>query len=64
MAERNIPQSKEAEKAVLGSAFLSKMALQKICDELSPEHFYSEANAKIFFLASASTMSSSNTLSP
>ncbi len=48
MAERNIPQSKEAEKAVLGSAFLSKMALQKICDELSPEHFYSEANAKIF----------------
>lgn len=48
MAERNIPQSKEAEKAVLGSAFLSKTALQKICDELSPEHFYSEANAKIF----------------
>ena len=48
MAERNIPQSKEAEKAVLGSAFLSKTALQKICDELSPEHFYSEANVKIF----------------
>lgn len=48
MAERNIPQSKEAEKAVLGSAFLSKTALQKICDELSPGHFYSEANAKIF----------------
>ena len=48
MAERHIPQSKEAEKAVLGSAFLSKTALQKICDELSPEHFYSEANAKIF----------------
>ena len=48
MAERNIPQSKEAEKAVLGSAFLSKTALQKICDEISPEHFYSEANAKIF----------------
>ena len=48
MAERNIPQSKEAEKAVLGSAFLSKTALQKICDEVSPEHFYSEANAKIF----------------
>ena len=33
---------------MLGSAFLSKTALQKICDELSPEHFYSEANAKIF----------------
>lgn len=48
MAERNIPQSIEAEKAVLGSAFLSKTALQKICDELSSESFYSEANAKIF----------------
>ncbi len=48
MAERNIPNSVEAEKAVLGSAFLSKNALQKICDELSSESFYSEANAKIF----------------
>ena len=48
MAERNIPQSLESEKAVLGSAFLSKTALQKMCDELSVEHFYSDANAKIF----------------
>lgn len=48
MAERKIPESVEAEKAVLGSAFLSKNALQKMCDELSSEHFYSEANAKIF----------------
>ena len=48
MAERNIPQSIEAEKAVLGSAFLSKTALQKMCDELSSEYFYSDANAKIF----------------
>lgn len=48
MAERNIPNSIEAEKAVLGSAFLSKMALQKICDELTPDSFYSDANAKIF----------------
>lgn len=48
MAERKIPESVEAEKAVLGSAFLSKTALQKMCDELSSEHFYSEANAKIF----------------
>ncbi len=48
MAERKIPESIEAEKAVLGSAFLSKNALQKICDELSVEHFYNEANAKIF----------------
>lgn len=48
MAERNIPNSIEAEKAVLGSAFLSKVALQKICDELTPDSFYSDANAKIF----------------
>ena len=48
MAERKVPSSLEAEKAVLGSAFLSKNALQKICDELSSDAFYSEANAKIF----------------
>lgn len=48
MAERKIPNSIEAEKAVLGAAFLSKTALQKICDELSSESFYNEANAKIF----------------
>jgi len=32
MDKRNIPYSKEAEQSVLGSAFLSKDALQKICD--------------------------------
>ena len=48
MAERKIPNSIEAEKAVLGAVFLSKTALQKICDELSSESFYNEANAKIF----------------
>lgn len=48
MAERKAPNSIEAEKAVLGSALLSKNALQKMCDELSSDAFYSEANAKIF----------------
>ena len=48
MAERSIPHSFEAEKAVLGSAFLSKTALQKICDELSSDAFYSDANRLIF----------------
>jgi len=48
MAERKVPQSLDAEKAVLGSAFLSDAALQKICDELTSEHFYSDANRKIF----------------
>lgn len=48
MDKRNIPYSKEAEMSVLGSAFLSKGALQKICDELTTEDFYLEANQKIF----------------
>ena len=48
MDKRNIPYSKEAEQSVLGSAFLSKDALQKICDELNEEDFYLEANQKIF----------------
>ncbi len=48
MADRKTPSNLDAEKAVLGSAFLSKVALQKICDELSEESFYSDQNAKIF----------------
>ncbi len=48
MAERKTPNSLEAEKAVLGSAFLSKSALQKICDELSSDAFYHDANKLIF----------------
>ena len=46
--DRRIPNSKEAEKAVLGSALLSKKAFQKICDELSEDSFYNNANRKIF----------------
>ena len=48
MADRKTPSNLDAEKAVLGSAFLSKVALQKICDELSEESFYRDQNAKIF----------------
>ena len=48
MDRRNIPYSKEAEQSVLGAAFLSKEALQKICDELNEEDFYLEANQKIY----------------
>ncbi len=50
MAERKIPNSSEAEKAVLSSAFLSKGALQKICDELTEDAFYNDANRKIFLV--------------
>ena len=48
MDKRNIPYSKEAEQSVLGAAFLSKEALQKVCDELDDVDFYLEANQKIF----------------
>lgn len=48
MDKRNIPYSKEAEMSVLGAAFLSKAALQKMCDDLSADDFYIEANQKIF----------------
>ena len=45
---RKMPSSKDAEKAVLGAAFLSKEALEKVCDDLSEEAFYEEENKKIF----------------
>lgn len=48
MDRRSIPYSKEAEASVIGSAFLSKEALQKMCDELSTDDFYIDANKKIF----------------
>jgi len=48
MDKRNMPFSLEAEQSVLGSAFLSKYALQKICDELNHDDFYLESHAKIF----------------
>ncbi|HOZ53876.1 MAG TPA: replicative DNA helicase [Bacilli bacterium] len=48
MKNKNMPYNLDAEKAVLGAAFLSKDALQKVCDELDSESFYNEANAKIF----------------
>lgn len=48
MPEKNVPKNIEAEQSVLGSVFLSKYALQKVLETLTPEHFYSDANAKIF----------------
>lgn len=48
MLERTIPNNIEAEQAVLGSMFLTKYALQKALETLTPEHFYLEANSKIF----------------
>ncbi len=48
MALKSLPNNLEAEQSVLGACFLSKYALQKACENLSEESFYSEKNAKIF----------------
>ncbi len=52
MIERNVPNNIEAEQAVLGSMFLTKYALQKVLESLTAEHFYSDANSKIFTVIS------------
>ena len=48
MDKRNMPYSLEAEQSVIGSSFLSKYALQKICEELTRDDFYLEAHMKIY----------------
>ena len=48
MAARKMPQNLEAEMSVLGVAFLNKNALSKICEEITAEMFYSDANRKLY----------------
>ena len=48
MAERVKPQNIEAEMNVLGCAFLTKYAEDKLCEELDDEMFSSERNKRIF----------------
>lgn len=48
MAVRKEPQNLEAEVNVLGCAFLSKSALDKICEELNSFMFYNKQNQIIF----------------
>lgn len=48
MALKSLPNNLEAEKSVLGACFLSKYALQKVCENLSEDSFYSDKNGKIF----------------
>lgn len=48
MDERVMPHNTEAEQAVLGCAFLSKYALEKVVEEVSKEQFYLDAHGKIF----------------
>lgn len=48
MAERKLPQNLEAEMSILGSCFLSSYALDKVCEEVTEDMFFSDANKKIF----------------
>ena len=48
MALKSLPNNLEAEESVLGACFLSKYALQKACETLTEDSFYSEKNARIF----------------
>lgn len=48
MAERVIPNNKEAEQSVIGSMFLSKYALEKCLESLTKEQFYLDSHNKIF----------------
>ncbi len=48
MAEKVMPHNIDAEKSVLGSMFLTKYALQKAMESLTPESFFMDANGKIF----------------
>ena len=42
------PKNLEAEMNVLGCAYLNQSALDKICDDLTPEMFYDKKNQVIF----------------
>ncbi len=48
MPTRNDPKSLEAEINALGCAFINSNSLEKLCEELTSEMFYNEANSKIF----------------
>ena len=48
MAIKQAPHNLEAEMSVLGVCFIDKYALDKICEEVHSEMFYSEANKYIF----------------
>ena len=48
MPVRALPNNIDAEESVLGACFLSKYALEKAIENLTPETFYNERNAKIF----------------
>ncbi|MEG0799028.1 MAG: replicative DNA helicase [Bacilli bacterium] len=48
MAVNKEPQNLEAEVSILGCAFLSQSALDKVCEEMSEEMFYDKAHKIIY----------------
>ncbi|RLL53676.1 replicative DNA helicase [Mariprofundus sp. EBB-1] len=50
LRERIPPHAHDAERAVLGGIMLDPEALERLEGTLQPEHFYVEANARIFFV--------------
>ncbi len=48
MSTRKLPQNIDAEMEVLGAAFLTRYAFDKICEELSQDMFLDEKNKRIF----------------
>lgn len=50
MKEKEIPHSIEAEKAVLGSMFLTKYALEKSIESLNENLFYLDSHSKLFIV--------------
>ena len=45
---KGLPNNIDAEKALIGSMFWSKVSLQKGCEEVDKEFFYLDSNATIF----------------
>ncbi len=50
LRERIPPHAYDAERAVLGGIMLDSEALEKLEGSLHPEHFYVEANARVFYV--------------
>ena len=50
LRERIPPHAYDAERAVLGGIMLDAEALEKLEGALQPEHFYVEANARVFYV--------------
>jgi len=50
LRERIPPHAHDAERAVLGGIMLDAEALERLEGSLQPEHFYVEANARIFYV--------------